>query len=73
MPFTNWTDLLNQMLDDLASGSWRTAEYEIGSQRHKYVSISDFREALEWVEVRANRESGTAHPRRTYAKQGGRG
>lgn len=73
MAFTSWADLHTKMLDDLAAGSWRTAEYEVGSVRRNFTSFGEFEKVLNYVERKAQDEAGTAPPRRTYAKQGGRG
>jgi hypothetical protein len=67
MAFTTWTVLKAQMLDDLASGSWRTSEYTIPGRSVKKLSFSEFREALEYVTFMADQESGTVVGR-TYAR-----
>ena len=69
--FTTWADLRTKMLDDLASGSWRTSEYTIPGRSVRKNSFADFREALEYVTMRADIEDGQvaartcARPRRS--------
>lgn len=55
------------MLDDLASGNWRTASYTHAGRTRTYTSIKDFMEALELVRAKMLEESGT-FARRTYAR-----
>lgn len=70
MPFTTWADLYSQMLDDLASGNWRTQEYRIGQRARTFTSWADFKSMLAWVKTQAEAEAGTFSPR-TYARRGG--
>lgn len=72
MAFTTWTALKTQLLDDLASGGWKTKSYQIGDVTRTFRDFSDFKQFLELVEYRAATEGGTAVGR-TYAKQGGGG
>lgn len=72
MAFTTWTELYNTMLDDLASGSWKTKSYTVADRTHTFRDFSEFKEILSWVQSKAAAESGTAAGR-TYAKQGGGG
>ena len=73
--FTSWADLHKAMLDDLASGAWRTlASYSLGGRTFAYRSIKDFRELLDFVKTQADAETGVRpFRRRTYGRQGGRG
>lgn len=70
--FTTWSALYTQMLDDLASGSWRTASYQIRDVQKQFTSFKQFKEALEYVRSMAEIVSGNVVGR-TYAKQGGGG
>lgn len=72
MAFTTWTALYNSMLDDLASGAWKTKSYTIQDRTHTYRDFSDFKEMLEYARTMAATESGIASGR-TCAKQGGGG
>lgn len=72
MAFTTWTALYNSMLDDLASGAWKTKSYTIGDRTHTYREFDDFKQMLEYVGTQSKIESGTVAGR-TYAKQGGGG
>lgn len=65
--FTTWTALKTTMLDDLASNSWRTAEYTVAGRQVKYRTFAEFKEALEYVTYMADQESGTVAGR-TYAR-----
>jgi hypothetical protein len=69
--FTTWAALKTQMLNDMASGSWRTESYQIGDMNKKFRSFADFKEALGYVTDMAAVEAGTTTSR-VYAKQGGR-
>lgn len=71
MAFTSWADLERQMLDDLASGSWRRKSYSLGDLSVSYVSFGEFKEALEYVRNRAALERGTASPRTCARPAGG--
>lgn len=73
--FTSWAALREQLLDDLASGAWRTlASYSMSGRTFTYRSLADFRELLAFVEAEMVKETGTPQfRRRTYARQGGRG
>ena len=71
MGFTTWTALHQQMLDDLATGSWRTEAYRIKDREMRYRTFEDFKAALEYVKAQAAIETGTVIGR-TYAGQGGR-
>lgn len=72
MAFTTWAALKTIMLDDLASGGWRTKSYMIGDMSRTFRDFSDFKAMLEYVETRAALES-SAYVGRTYAQQGGGG
>lgn len=73
--FTSWAELHSQMLDDLASGAWRTlASYSLGNRSFAYRSLKEFRELLDFIRDEAAKESGSPrYLRRTFARQGGRG
>jgi len=72
MAFTTWSALYDSMLDDLASGAWKTKSYTIGERTHTYRDFDDFKKMLEYARTQAANESGSAAGR-TYAKQGGGG
>jgi hypothetical protein len=72
MAFTTWTALRTSMLDDLASGSWKTKSYSIGDMTRTFRDFEDFKAMLDYVETRAAAESST-YVGRTYAKNGGSG
>ena len=67
MAFTTWADLYKKMLDDFASGSWRTKSYDIDGVRKEFFAPSEFREMLAMVESRAAAEQ-TNVPTRTVAR-----
>ena len=67
MAFTTWAALKTQMLDDMASGSWKSASYSMAGQSRTYTTFENFKAALEYVEYRAGQEAGTT-PGRTYAR-----
>jgi hypothetical protein len=71
--FTTWAALREQMLDDLASGAWRTLSgYSLSGRTFNYRSLKDFRELLAFVEAEAAKESGVPRfRRRTFARMGG--
>lgn len=70
-PFTTWTALLAQLLDNLASANFTAASYSIAGRSVQYRTLDELRNTIEWVRTMAALESGTAAPR-TYAGQGGR-
>lgn len=70
--FTNWTDLYNQMLNDLVSGNITVTEAVIGDKKIVYRNPDEIRKQIEFVKNMASFETGAASPR-TYAGQGGRG
>jgi len=67
MAFTTWTALYNQMLDDMAGGSWRTASYSIAGRTRTFTSFAEFKEVLEYVKNMADSDGGDAVPR-TYPR-----
>jgi hypothetical protein len=71
--FTTWTALLTQLLDDLASGSFRTKSYSTPTGVSvTYNAPEEILAAIREVRTLAAFETGAASPR-TYAGQGGRG
>lgn len=72
MAFTTWSALKTLMLNDLASGSWKTKSYTIGDMTRTFRDFADFKQVLDYVENKALAETSTSVGR-TYAKQGGGG
>lgn len=76
--FTSWRDLHNQLLNDLASGAFRTMQsYSVSgggnSRQVTYRSLKDLRELIDWAAEEAAIEEGRGYQGRAYAKNGGRG
>jgi hypothetical protein len=65
--FTTWSALYQTMLNDMASGSWKTSEYALPNRSVKYRSWAEFRDALEYVKHQAEVETGDVVAR-TYAR-----
>ncbi len=63
MAFTTWTDLYEQMLDDLASGQWAMKNYAKGNHSVTFRDLKEFREHLEWVYQQAQEETTTVYGR----------
>ena len=58
--FTTWTDLKNEMLNDMASGSWKIKSYATADGlRFEYRDFNDFRRALDYVTAMAEQEANT--------------
>ncbi|MDY0164302.1 hypothetical protein [Desulfobotulus sp.] len=58
--FTSWADLKNEMLNDMASGSWKIKSYATADGlRFEYRDFNDFRRALDYVTAMAEQEAGT--------------
>jgi len=72
MAFTTWTALYNAMLDKLAAGDTTVGTVGSADKTITYKSNAEFLRMLDFVEGKANAETGASVPR-TYAKQGGRG
>lgn len=72
MVFTTWSAVYTAMLNKLASGDCIVGTVGTGGKLITYKSNTEFLKMLEFVEGKANAESGAFVPR-TYAKQGGRG
>jgi hypothetical protein len=70
--FTTWSAVYTAMLDKLASGDCIIGSVGTGTKSITYKSNTEFLKMLEFVEGKANVETGAAVTR-TYAKQGGRG
>jgi hypothetical protein len=70
--FTTWSAVYTAMLNKLASGDANVGSVGTGAKTITYKSNSEFLKMLEFVEGKANAETGAVVPR-TYAKQGGRG
>jgi len=70
MAFTTWSALYTQMLDDMTSGSWRTASYSIGGRTRTYKTFAEFKEALEYVKGMADIDGGD-QVARTYPRPRG--
>ena len=78
--FTSWRALHRQLLDDLASKSYRTMQgYTVtaggagGGRTVTYRGLAELMKLLEYVKEQAALEDGTAYAGRTYAANGGRG
>lgn len=56
MAFSTWSDLRKKMLDDLASGNWRTKSYDFDGMRKEFFSPEEFLRMLDVVERRAAEE-----------------
>lgn len=69
--FTSWLALKTQLLNDLASGSWKTSSYKIGAREMSYRSFGDFKAMLDFVDEHIAEEAGTVYGR-THAKPMGR-
>lgn len=70
--FTTWSALYSQMLDAMATGSWRLKSFQMRDVQKQFVSFQEFKSALEHVKFMADTENGTVVGR-TYAKNGGGG
>lgn len=73
--FTSWSDLYRDMLNDLASGNWRTKSYNFDGMQKEFVSLQEFRDMLSWVKPQASEEAADANggvPLRTVARAGDR-
>jgi hypothetical protein len=70
--FTTWAAVYTAMLNKLASGDTTVGSVGTGTKTITYKSNTEFLAMLEFVEGKANAESGAFVPR-TFAKQGGRG
>ena len=72
--FTTWRDLHNQLLNDLASGAFRTMQsYAVAGRTVTYRSLAELKNIIEWVKSEAEKEEGQNYYGRTFAKNGGRG
>ncbi len=70
--FTSWANLYRSMLNDLASGNWRTKSYDFDGMRKEFVSPQDFRDMLAWVKNEAAEEATSDLTLRTNARAGDR-
>ena len=70
--FTTWSDLKTQVLNDLASGNWRTSEYTTPIGTRSFHTLKDYTAFLAFIDQQVGVEAGTGVGR-TYAKQGGGG
>jgi len=69
MAFTTWSDLLAQLKNDLASGSWITRSYSVDGVTREFRNASEFMALLQDVERRASMENLSTRPLgRTYAR-----
>lgn len=79
MAFTSWTELRQQMLDDMASGNWsKVSSYSLstagGSRNITYRSFAEFKDMLDYVTQQAAQEAGSSsYYGRTRAGQSERG
>lgn len=73
MAFTTWANLRAQMENDMADMSWRRKRYESPGDGvvMEYTSFSEFRDAYDYVCMKAEMESGICAGR-TVARSGGR-
>ena len=75
--FTTWSDLYDQMLDDLASISFVDKQYRIGSRVIESQDLEDMRAQLKWVKGMKDEEaladSGTTGYGVFQFSNGGRG
>jgi hypothetical protein len=69
--FTTWSDLLDQLLDDLASGQVMVKSYMKGNVQVNYRDLDELRRCIEWVREEAAIEAGTSYAR-TYLQPMGR-
>lgn len=69
--FISWTDLYKSMLNDLASGNWRTRSYDFDGMRKEFFSPEEFLKMLSHVKATADGESGD-YPTRANARAGDR-
>ena len=70
--FTSWGDLYKSMLNDFASGNWRTKSYDFDGMRKEFVSPQEFRDMLAWVKSEASEEAASGLTLRTVARAGDR-
>jgi hypothetical protein len=78
--FTSWKDLYRQLLNDLASPSFRTMQsYTVssggagGSRQVSYRSLSELKSLIDWVKIEMDEEQLGPYHGRTFAVNGGRG
>lgn len=58
MASKTWSELYQQMREDLVTGNWRTKSYEFDGIKTEYISPKDFLDALDRIEQKAREESG---------------
>lgn len=72
--FVSWSDLYKKMLDDFASGAWRSiSSYSVAGSTVTYRSQQDFMALLDRAKSEAEKESGQmSYYGRTSARGGAR-
>lgn len=77
MAFTTWAALKEQLLNDIASGDWRTASYDVtnagGSHSLSYKSLKEVEEFYDFVERQAVKEAAAPASIRTRVRVMGGG
>jgi hypothetical protein len=71
MSFSSWSALVADVKDALASGDWRTREFDIDGLRRSFSSLKETTDFLEYCEYRAQREADSSSSiarGRVYAK-----
>jgi hypothetical protein len=57
MAFTSWTNLVVTVKNDIASGNFMAAEYDMNGKKIKYRSLPEIMKFLERIEALAARET----------------
>ena len=78
--FTSWRAIRAQLLDDLASDSFRTMQsYAInsagtgGARSVTYRSLAELKALIDWTDEEILKEEGPDYLARTYPRNMGRG
>lgn len=69
--FSTWAEALTAVENEIAEGNFRVQSVTVGGKQINFRSFESFKNAYEWLKIKAAEESGTV-ARRVYAKQGGR-
>lgn len=66
--FTSWGDLYRQLLNDLASGAFRTRKsYSVGGRTMEYRSFDEFQKLFALVKEQAEQEAAAASGETAFA------
>jgi len=75
--FTTWSDLYDQMLDDLASGDFTQKEFRIGPRNFQFRDLEDMQNHLDFVKRKKDEEEKDNNGETGYGvfqfSNGGRG